>query len=135
MRKLVFIAAAAAVACGCTKRVYVPLERVNVVRDTFNSSSRLADTLILRDSVVLDRSGDTVRERTVRERWRLRSVHDTVRSTVRDTVLEPRIVEVEKEKPRSLRGRVSEAAGWMSAGVLLGAVLLSAFRVSARKGR
>jgi hypothetical protein len=135
MRKLVFIAAAAAVACGCTKRVYVPLERVNVVRDTFHSSSRLADTLILRDSVVLDRSGDTVRERTVRERWRLRSVHDTVRSTVRDTVVEPRIVEVEKEKPRSLRGRVSEAAGWMSAGVLLGAVLLSAFRVSARKGR
>ncbi len=135
MRKLVFIAAAAAVACGCTKRVYVPLERVNVVRDTCHSSSRLADTLILRDSVVLDRSGDTVRERTVRERWRLRSVHDTVRSTVRDTVVEPRIVEVEKEKPRSLRGRVSEAAGWMSAGVLLGAVLLSAFRVSARKGR
>ena len=135
MRKLVFIAAAAAVACGCTKRVYVPLERVNVVRDTFHSSSRLADTLILRDSVVLDLSGDTVRERTVRERWRLRSVHDTVRSTVRDTVVEPRIVEVEKEKPRSLRGRVSEAAGWMSAGVLLGAVLLSAFRVSARKGR
>ncbi len=135
MRKLVFIAAAAAVACGCTKRVYVPLERVNVVRDTFHSSSRLADTLILRDSVVLDRSGDTVRERTVRERWRLRSVHDTVRSTVRDTVVEPRIVEVEKEKPRSLRGRVSEAAGWMSAGVVLGAVLLSAFRVSARKGR
>ncbi len=135
MRKLVFIAAAAAVACGCTKRVYVPLERVNVVRDTFHSSSRLADTLILRDSVVLDRSGDTVRERTVRERWRLRSVHDTVRSTVRDTVVEPRIVEVEKEKPRSLRGRVSEAAGWMSVGALLGAVLLSAFRVSARKGR
>lgn len=135
MRKLVFIAAAAAVACGCTKRVYVPLERVNVVRDTFHSSSRLADTLILRDSVVLDRSGDTVRERTVRERWRLRSVHDTVRSTVRDTVVEPRIVEVEKEKPRSLRGRISEAAGWMSAGALLGAVLLSAFRVSARKGR
>lgn len=135
MRKLVFIAAAAAVACGCTKRVYVPLERVNVVRDTFHSSSRLADTLILRDSVVLDRSGDTVRERTVRERWRLRSVHDTVRSTVRDTVVEPRIVEVEKEKPRSLRGRISDAAGWMSAGVLLGAVLLSAFRVSARKGR
>ena len=135
MRKLVFIAAAAAVACGCTKRVYVPLERVNVVRDTFHSSSRLADTPILRDSVVLDRSGDTVRERTVRERWRLRSVHDTVRSTVRDTVVEPRIVEVEKEKPRSLRGRISEAAGWMSAGVLLGAVLLSAFRVSARKGR
>ena len=135
MRKLVFIAAAAAVACGCTKRVYVPLERVNVVRDTFHSSSRLADTLILRDSVVLDRSGDTVRERTVRERWRLRSVHDTVRSTVRDTVVEPRIDEVEKEKPRSLRGRISEAAGWMSAGVLLGAVLLSAFRVSARKGR
>lgn len=135
MRKLVFIAAAAAVACGCTKRVYVPLERVNVVRDTFHSSSRLADTMILRDSVVLDRSGDTVRERTVRERWRLRSVHDTVRSTVRDTVVEPRIVEVEKEKPRSLRGRISEAAGWMSAGVLLGAVLLSAFRVSARKGR
>lgn len=135
MRKLVFIAAAAAVACGCTKRVYVPLERVNVVRDTFHSSSRLADTLILRDSVVLDRSGNTVRERTVRERWRLRSVHDTVRSTVRDTVVEPRIVEVEKEKPRSLRGRISEAAGWMSAGVLLGAVLLSAFRVSARKGR
>ena len=135
MRKLVFIAAAAAVACGCTKRVYVPLERVNVVRDTYQSSSRLADTLILRDSVVLDRSGDTVRERTVRERWRLRSVHDTVRSTVRDTVVEPRIVEVEKEKPRSLRGRVSEAAGWMSVGALLGAVLLSAFRVSARKGR
>lgn len=105
MRKLVFIAAAAAVACGCTKRVYVPLERVNVVRDTFHSSSRLADTLILRDSVVLDRSGDTVRERTVRERWRLRSVHDTVRSTVRDTVVEPRIVEVEKEKPRSLRNK------------------------------
>lgn len=128
-------AAAALWAAGCTKKVYVPVERVRVLRDTLYGSRLSADTLVVRDSVVLDRGGDTVRERRVRELWRLRTVRDTVRSASRDTVSEPRVVEAPGERPRSFRVKAAEAAGWSAAGALAALAAVILFRVYARRAR
>jgi len=50
----------AAVFCGCSRKVYVPLERVVSLRDSVNETRRVSDTLVLRDSVIVSRNGDTL---------------------------------------------------------------------------
>lgn len=85
MKRFFFYSAAAAalsltlVAGGCSRKVYVPVENVRVVRDTVVDRVWARDTLLLRDSTVTWVRGDTVRI----ERW-----HDSARaSVVRDTVV------------------------------------------------
>lgn len=83
--------------CGCARRVYVPVERVGMVRDTVLVAARVADTLAVRDTVRVEVSGDTVREWRVRERertvvradtlWRVRA--DTVCLTVSEPASRP----------------------------------------------
>lgn len=83
MKRFFFYSAAALsltlVAGGCSRKVYVPVENVRVVRDTVVDRVWARDTLLLRDSTVTWVRGDTVRI----ERW-----HDSARaSVVRDTVV------------------------------------------------
>ena len=88
--KVFLLALLAAVVCGvcaCSKKVYVPAERVVVRTDSVavhraDSLTRLLasrDSVIVRDSVFVMLRGDTV----VKEAWRIRErvslVHDTVR--------------------------------------------------------
>ena len=99
--------------CACSKKVYVPVERMRTVTDsTFihraDSLTRLLhsrDTLIIRDSIVTRITGDTIYKETWRTRDRVSIIRDTVRigngfelqELHRDTIREPQIVEVEKE--------------------------------------
>lgn len=88
--KVFLLALLAAVVCGvcaCSKKVYVPAERVVVRTDSVtvhraDSLTRLLaqrDSVVVRDSVFVFQRGDTV----VKEAWRIRErvslVHDTVR--------------------------------------------------------
>lgn len=75
--------------CGCSSTVYVPVE---TVRDRWHSSYT-TDTVRVRDSVVFDRAGDTIRELRWRDRWRTSIIRDTVSST--DTIRVPLPVERE----------------------------------------
>lgn len=75
------------VACmvaGCTRRVYVPVERS--VRDSVFDSRLRTDTLWVRDSIREAVRGDTVEREVYRLRWRVRTRVDTVYRTLRDTV-------------------------------------------------
>lgn len=88
--RMFLLALLAAVVCGvcaCSKKVYVPAERVVVRTDSVavhraDSLTRLLasrDSVVVRDSVFVMLRGDTV----IKEAWRIRErvslVHDTVR--------------------------------------------------------
>lgn len=84
---LALLAAVVCGVCACSKKVYVPAERVVVRTDSVavhraDSLTRLLavrDSFVVRDSVFIMLRGDTV----VKEAWRIRErvslVHDTVR--------------------------------------------------------
>lgn len=84
---LALLAAVVCGVCACSKKVYVPTERVVVRTDSVavhraDSLTRLLavrDSFVVRDSVFIMLRGDTV----VKEAWRIRErvslVHDTVR--------------------------------------------------------
>ena len=109
---LALLAAVICGVCACSKKVYVPAERVVVRTDSVavhraDSLTRLLasrDSFVVRDSVFVFQRGDTV----VKEAWRIRErvslVHDTVRigsgftaERIRlDSVRVPEVVTVEK---------------------------------------
>lgn len=83
----VWSAAAVIALCAsaaCTRRIYVPVERVT--RDSVTNLRLRADTLIERDSVYIAISGDTVVREVYRWRTRTRTRTDTLYRTLRDTV-------------------------------------------------
>ncbi len=55
--------------------VYLPSESVK--SDMLLRGSVSVDTMYARDSIIVDRSGDTVRERSYRLIYKTRAVHDT----------------------------------------------------------
>lgn len=73
-------------AASCTRKIYVPMENTVISRDTLRSVVHTRDSLIMRDSVIMIRSGDTLQNTIIRERWRVRTLHDTIRDIRRDTV-------------------------------------------------
>lgn len=116
---------AAVAAGGCSRKVYVPVENMSHSTDTLTDIRVRSDTFLARDSVILFIRGDTVSERVVRERIRLRLIRDTVRDVRRDTVTVTRIVpRPEKEKPRGLLRRIGEGAGLLLAGAAAATVLI-----------
>lgn len=121
---LALLAAVVCGVCACSKKVYVPTERVVVRTDSVavhraDSLTRLLasrDSVIVRDSVFVMLRGDTV----VKEAWRIRErvslVHDTVRigsgfsaERIRlDSVRVPEVVTVEKVVTKE----VEKELGW-----------------------
>lgn len=130
--------------CACSKKVYVPTERVVVRTDSVavrraDSLTRLLavrDSFVVRDSVFVFQRGDSVVKEVWRWRDRVSVVRDTVRDgkvrayarVVRDTVSVPYAVEVVKEveKPLSWWERTLRGCGWAAiAAVALTAVVLA----------
>lgn len=74
--------------CGCSRKVYVPVERTRIEKDSTalyraDSLSRLLasrDTIIRRDSIVTLIKGDTL----IKEVWRWRERTSVVRDTIRE---------------------------------------------------
>ena len=129
MAILTVAAISAAVATGgCSRKVYVPVENMSHSTDTLTDIRVRSDTFLARDSVILFIRGDTVSERVVRERIRLRLIRDTVRDVRRDTVTVTRIARPEKEKPRGLLRRIGEGAGLLLAGAAAATVFMILFR-------
>lgn len=92
-------------ACSCSRRVYVPVERVSHHTDTVRAVSLRVDTVLDRDTVLLTMRGDTVVREVVRWRWRLSHHTDTVCRARVDSVAVPVPVEVVRtvEAARPLR--------------------------------
>lgn len=102
---------------SCTQARYLPAESI---RDRWHTSF-ITDTVTIKDSVVIDRAGDTIRETRWRDRWRTSIVRDTVAST--DTIRVPYPVEVPAKLTAWEHVKVS-IGGWAIAVVLFVVVRL-----------
>lgn len=70
------------VSAACSRRVYVPVERVEIRSDTLRDLRLRTDSIVVRDSVFFAVRGDTV----VRECWRWRERERILRDTVERVV-------------------------------------------------
>lgn len=78
--------AALLIACSCSRKIYVPVERVVSHRDSSRTAAIRTDTVVRADSVVIDRSGDTVYHTAWRLRERVSHHVDTLVRVVHDTL-------------------------------------------------
>lgn len=141
--RIFLLALAVAMLCGvcaCSKKVYVPAERVVVRTDSValhraDSLTRLLavrDSFVVRDSVFVMLRGDTV----VKEAWRIRErvslVHDTVRigsgfsaERIRlDSVRVPEVVTVEKIVTKEVEKKLN---WWLKCFLWTGGIFWSVF--------
>lgn len=78
--------------CGCTKRIYVPVDRYVMARDSLRRVEVRYDSVCERDSIVVTQRGDTVNREVWRWRYRDRMARDTLWRERRDTVVVERTV-------------------------------------------
>ena len=122
----------ASMSVGCTRQVYVPVERVHT--DTVLIAKTKTDTVLGRDSVYLAVKGDTVVKEVYKWRFRSRLRVDTVYRTHVDTVtLTVRVPESQASaKPaKSFLSTLSEVLKWFTRAAMLalvGYVLVRFFR-------
>lgn len=89
IRHLPTIATCLAMVCmtlSCTKKIYVPVDRYFIHRDSTRSALHTVDSILMRDSIHIETRGDTVRHTIFRWRYRDRMVRDTLLSIKIDTV-------------------------------------------------
>ena len=77
------VIALAAYGCRSTRTIYVPSHTT----DTLVQTKRSTDTIRERDSIIIERAGDTITIRQVRWRERVSIAHDTVYQRSVDTVI------------------------------------------------
>lgn len=107
--------------CGCSRKVYVPVESKVYHTDTLYRSQLRIDSVYFRDSVTLIRRGDTVYYTKYRDRLRYRDRIDTVYRSVIDTARIAVPYPVERRLSMWERAKM-QAGGWAMG--ILGAVLL-----------
>ena len=91
MRGLVYIMLFALLAVSCKSVKYVPVETVK--HDSVLVQKHVRDSILLRDSVIVERKGDTVYLRSVKYEYRYRYLHDTAYVSRTDSVQVPYPVE------------------------------------------
>lgn len=103
---------------GCSRKVYVPMERTEARTDTLWKTLERVDTVIDRDTVQTYMRGDSVIVERVRWRVRVRERHDTVYKVRTDSVNVPVPYPVETvkevEKPLSWWQKTLQFLGWLS---------------------
>lgn len=72
--------------CGCTRKIYVPVERAITRTDTSYNTQIRVDTILQHDSVTVQQTGDTIRVTRWRDRYRVRQRTDTIYRTKTDTI-------------------------------------------------
>lgn len=100
---------------GCTKKIYVPVESVRYTTDTLRTTIHRVDSVLMRDSVTVYRSGDTVEITRWRERWH--------KETLRDTVYRARVDSIDRPVPYPVEKRVEiekPLRWWQTALILIG---------------
>lgn len=107
--------------CSCTRAVYVPVQHTMLRTDTLLRHVTQRDSIHVTDSVRVFIHGDTVEIERLRDRWRERTVTDTLRETkeLRDTI--PVLVEVERPLTAWQRTK-QDWGGWAILAALIGAV-------------
>lgn len=106
--------------CGCTSTKYIPVETVH---DRYHAVYTV-DTIAIRDSIIINRSGDTIREMRWRDRWRLRTLRDTI--LVGDTIYRSYPIEVPARLSTWQRLKV-DLGGWAIL-LCLGLIIVFGYR-------
>lgn len=83
-------------ATSCTKHVYVPVETTR--SDTVYMNRVQLDSIYMRDSVFIEKSGDTIREFQYKYIYRFKDRTDTLYISKTDSIQVPYPVEVVKYK-------------------------------------
>ncbi len=97
MRHIVFLLFLTGLAAtSCTKHVYVPVETTK--SDTVYLNRVQLDSIYMRDSVFIEKSGDTIREFQYKYIYRLKDRIDTLYISNTDSIQVPYPVEVVKYK-------------------------------------
>lgn len=98
MRHIVFLLLFLAVlaATSCTRHVYVPVETTK--SDTVYLNRVQLDSIYMRDSVFIEKSGDTIREFQYKYIYRFKDRTDTLYISRTDSIQVPYPVEVVKYK-------------------------------------
>lgn len=98
MRHIVFLLLFLAIlaATSCTRHVYVPVETTK--SDTVYLNRVQLDSIYMRDSVFIDKSGDTIREFQYKYIYRFKDRIDTLYISKTDSIQVPYPVEVVKYK-------------------------------------
>ena len=98
MRHIVFLLLflAGLAAMSCTRHVYVPVETTK--SDTVYLNRVQLDSIYMRDSVFIDKSGDTIREFQYKYIYRFKDRIDTLYISKTDSIQVPYPVEVVKYK-------------------------------------
>lgn len=109
---------------ACTTTRYVPIEVQHISRDTLHTARISRDTLLLRDTIRLDRrqAGDTIYITHTATHWRTRASlrTDTVYLTRTDTIERmPRALSAAKKPTTTVASWLSLAAEWLLPRILL----------------
>lgn len=98
MRHIVFLLLFLAIlaATSCTRHVYVPVETTK--SDTVYLNRVRLDSIYMRDSVFIEKSGDTIREFQYKYIYRFKDRIDTLYISKTDSIQVPYPVEVVKYK-------------------------------------
>ena len=98
MRHIVFLLLFLAIlaATSCTRHVYVPVETTK--SDTVYLNRVQIDSIYMRDSVFIEKSGDTIREFQYKYIYRFKDRIDTLYISKTDSIQVPYPVEVVKYK-------------------------------------
>lgn len=98
MRHIVFLLLFLAIlaATSCTRHVYVPVETTK--SDTVYLNRVKLDSIYMRDSVFIEKSGDTIREFQYKYIYRFKDRIDTLYISNTDSIQVPYPVEVVKYK-------------------------------------
>lgn len=98
MRHIVFLLLFLAIlaATSCTRHVYVPVETTK--SDTVYMNRVQLDSIYMRDSVFVEKSGDTIREFQYKYIYRFKDRIDTLYISKTDSIQVPYPVEVVKYK-------------------------------------
>ncbi|MCM1291112.1 MAG: hypothetical protein NC201_02645 [Prevotella sp.] len=116
---------------GCSKKVYVPVDRYIMRHDSLKTSSRITDSVTLRDSIFLEVRGDTVHKEIVRWRFRDRLVQDTVLKHISDTVKIATIIPAPDQRQERL-SKASLTTGLVVA-LILAVLLLLIWKMIVRR--
>jgi len=84
MRRLLPVICSCALAAGCSRTIYIPVESART--ETSASSAAIRDSVYVSDTVRIFRRGDTIMQQAVRTVRRDRTVTDTVIISRSDTV-------------------------------------------------
>lgn len=128
--------AAAMCSCTGTRTVQVPVEveRVSMRTDTLRLLTHTRDTVIDRDTVLIELRGDTILREVTRWRWRISESRDTLWQTKTDSVYVEKPVTITVAAPLTGWQRVKQNLGGyalaLSAVLIVAALLWLRFRKS-----